>query len=89
MLDEGCIELMHSGQTAGQAGANPYRVQIIDLRPIKNPMARQGAEERYRLKISDGRHYMHVRCTAPALHAPPLIDHAATRPWRRRCSPRR
>ncbi|EOD07374.1 hypothetical protein EMIHUDRAFT_249582 [Emiliania huxleyi CCMP1516] len=60
MLDEGCIELMHSGQTAGQAGANPYRVQIIDLRPIKNPMSRQGAEERYRLKISDGRHYMHA-----------------------------
>ena len=59
MLDEGCIELMHSGQTAGQAGANPYRVQIIDIKPIKNPQS--GAADRYRLVISDGRHYMQAR----------------------------
>ena len=64
MLDEGCIELMHSGQTAGQAGANPYRVQIIDIKPIKNPQS--GAADRYRLVISDGRHYMHVRAMSVA-----------------------
>ena len=64
MLDEGCIELMHSGQTAGQAGANPYRVQIIDIKPIKNPQG--GAADRHRLVISDGRHYMQARHPAGA-----------------------
>ena len=61
MLDEGCIELMHSGHTS-QTGY--YIVQIIDLKPIKNPQS--GAADRYRLVISDGRHYMHVRAMSVA-----------------------
>ncbi|EOD40631.1 hypothetical protein EMIHUDRAFT_121874 [Emiliania huxleyi CCMP1516] len=78
MLDEGCIELMHSGQTAGQAGIKPYRVQILEIKPTQ--------ADRYRVIISDGRHYMQARHLAPP---PPASPEPATAPQRcRRRKPR-
>ena len=70
MLDEGCIELMHSGQTAGQ-------VQIIDIKPIKNP---QGGAAGCHLLISDGRHYMQARHPAGAARRGARRRPAASKP---------